>query len=188
MKLLVGLGNPGPEYAWSRHNLGYLVVACLSKRLGIPLTKKHLKANWGQGQVDGEPVVLAQPVTYMNLSGLAVKLLLQRWRLSTSDLIVVHDDLDVPWGRLKLAGRGGAAGHRGILSIIAALETEDFFRVKLGIGRPPPGILTEVFVLSPFLPEERETMAALVDKAAQAVITLVTAGLAAAQNEFHRVP
>ncbi len=188
MKLIVGLGNPGLEYAQSRHNLGYLVIYALGRQLGIALNKQNLKSRWGQGLLAGETVVLAQPLTYMNQSGLAVKLLLNRWRLSSADLAVIHDDLDVPFGRLKLSARGGAGGHRGILSIIAALNSEDFIRVKLGIGRPPPGIPAEDFVLNPFKPEEIETMAELVTRAAQAVITLVTAGLAATQNEFHRQP
>jgi len=186
MKLIVGLGNPGPEYALTRHNLGFLVLSHLGRLLGIPLTKQNLISSWGQGEVNGEPVVLAQPLTYMNNSGSAVKWLLNHWGLPTAALIVIHDDLDVPFGRLKLTAKGGAGGHRGVASIIAALDSDEFYRVKLGLGRPPPGIAPEDFVLSPFSPEEHQHLADLVDRAAQAVIVLTNLGLAAAQARFHR--
>ncbi len=186
MRLIVGLGNPGPQYAWTRHNLGFLVVAALSEDWGIPLKSHKLEAVWGQGRVGAETVVLAQPTTYMNLSGRAVLKLLNYWRLPSSDLIVVHDDLDVPPGRVKLVWDGGAGGHRGVLSVMNALGSAEFYRVKMGIGRPPPEMAAEDFVLLPLQPEELEEVAGLVDLAAQAVKTLVTEGLAAAQNRFHR--
>lgn len=185
MRLIVGLGNPGPEYAWTRHNLGFRVVARLAEQGRIPLKQKRFEALWGRGQLAGEPVVLAQPTTYMNLSGRAVARLLKHLGLSPADLVVIHDDLDVPLGRLKLAEGGRAAGHRGVLSIQDALGTEDFLRVKMGIGRPPPGIFGEEFVLSRFLPEEREEIEALVERAAQAVATLLGEGLEKARNQFH---
>ena len=137
MRLIVGLGNPGREYAWTRHNLGWQVVAYLAEEWRIPLSKKSLESVWGQGRVGGETVILAQPTTFMNLSGQAVSLLLSYFKLSPADLVVVHDDLDVPLWRIKLVERGGAGGHRGMLSIINQLHTEEFLRVKLGIGRPP---------------------------------------------------
>jgi len=185
MRLIVGLGNPGSKYAPTRHNLGFVVVSILAERYGIPLKKMTLSALWGQGRVAGEGVVLAQPTTYMNLSGQAVSRLLQYFKLSPEDLIVIHDDLDVPYGRLKLAQGGGAGGHRGVLSVQDTLDSEDFYRVKLGIGRPPPFMTSEDFVLTAFAREEWETVASLVERAVQAVITLLTTGLAAAQNQFH---
>ena len=139
MRLIVGLGNPGREYAWTRHNLGWQVVAYLSKYWGIPLNKKSLESVWGQGRVGEERVVLAQPTTYMNLSGQAVSLLLSYFKLTPDRLVVIHDDLDLPRWRLKIVERGGAGGHRGVLSIIERLHSEEFLRVKMGIDRPPRG-------------------------------------------------
>ena len=186
--LVVGLGNPGPQYAWTRHNLGFMVVAALAEEWRIPLTRSTLDAAWGQGRVGGETVVLAQPATYMNLSGRAVSRILAYFKLTPEALVVVHDDLDVPLGRLKIVERGGPGGHRGILSIINALDTEEFIRVKLGIGRPPPEFPPENYVLSPFAREEEETAAALVERGAQAVDCLIREGLQAAQNRFHGTP
>ena len=186
--LVVGLGNPGPQYAWTRHNLGFMVVAALAEQWRIPLTRGTLDASWGQGRVGGESVVLAQPATFMNLSGRAVSRLLTYFRLTPDSLVVIHDDLDVPPGRLKIVERGGPGGHRGVLSIINALDTEEFIRVKLGIGRPPPEMPGENFVLSHFPREEEETAAGMVERGAQAVDCLVREGLKAAQNRFHGTP
>lgn len=188
MWLIVGLGNPGPIYDLTRHNLGFRVVELLGGRYQIPLTRASLKARWGQGQVDGTPVVLAQPTTYMNLSGQAVARLLQYFRLSPQQLVVIHDDLDVPFGRLKLVRGGGAGGHRGVKSIQEHLASTDFYRVKLGLGRPPALMNPEAFVLAPFALEEQEAVVGMVERASRAVVTLVTLGLAAAQNQFHRAP
>ncbi|MEW6386070.1 MAG: aminoacyl-tRNA hydrolase [Thermodesulfobacteriota bacterium] len=185
MWLIVGLGNPGAEYVWTRHNLGFQVIAVLGEMWHIALQKRSHEAVWGQGRVQGEGVILAQPMTYMNLSGRAVAQLLRYWRLPVEALVVIHDDLDVPGGRLKIVDRGGAGGHQGVLSIQNALGTEDFLRVKLGVGRPPAGVAPEDFVLSHFPREEAEAITHLVVRAAQAVDTLVREGLAAAQNQFH---
>jgi PTH1 family peptidyl-tRNA hydrolase len=185
VRLIVGLGNPGREYAWTRHNLGFQVVAYLAELWGIPLTRRSHASLWGQGQVGPEAVILAQPTTYMNLSGQAVSRLLSYFKLTPGDLVVIHDDLDVPRWRLKLAERGGPGGHRGILDIIAALHTEEFLRIKLGVGRPAPGMLSERYVLSPFPAEDAENVAQLIERAAQAVDCLMREGLQAAQNRFH---
>lgn len=183
--LIVGLGNPGAQYAATPHNLGFMVVEILAEQEGFPLSKKTHQARWGKGRLAGIPVILAQPATYMNLSGRAVVSLLRYFDLTIANLVVVHDDLDVPGGRVKLAWNGGAGGHRGVLSVAAAVGSPEFYRVKLGIGRPPPGIVPEDFVLRPIPQEEWDAAAALVDRGAQAVVTLITAGLAAAQNQFH---
>jgi PTH1 family peptidyl-tRNA hydrolase len=185
MRLIVGLGNPGREYAWTRHNLGAQVAAHLSELWGIPLTRNSHGALWGQGRAGGEGVILAQPTTYMNLSGQAVSRLMSYFKLTPEDLVIIHDDLDVPPWRLKLTERGGPGGHRGVLDIMATLNTEEFLRVKLGIGRPPPELPAEKYVLSHFPPEEAENVAQLIERAAQAVATLLTEGLAAAKNRFH---
>jgi PTH1 family peptidyl-tRNA hydrolase len=183
--LIMGLGNPGARYAATPHNLGFMVVDLLADRHDIPLAKKSLEAHWGKGRMEGEAVVLAQPQTYMNLSGRAVAQLLRYFDLTPQNLVVVHDDLDVPGGRLKLSLGGGAGGHRGVLSIAEVLKTQEFYRVKMGIGRPPAFMASEDFVLKPFPREDWEAVASLVERAAQAVVALITNGLAAAQNQFH---
>ncbi len=188
MRLLVGLGNPGREYAWTKHNLGFQVVAYLSELWGIPLNRTGHAALWGRGRVGQEAVILAQPTTYMNLSGQAVSRLLAYFKLTPEDLVVIHDDLDVPPWRLKLVERGGPGGHKGVLDIIATLHTEEFLRVKLGIGRPPLRIPTEKYVLSPFPAAEAENVAVFIERAAQAVDCLIREGLKAAQNRFHGEP
>jgi len=185
MRLIVGLGNPGREYAWTRHNLGFQVVAHLSELWGIALTRHSHASVWGQGRVAQQAVILAQPTTYMNLSGQAVSRLMAYFKISPGDLVVIHDDLDVPLWRLKLAERGGAGGHRGVLDISAALHTEEFLRVKLGIGRPPPEMPAEKYVLSHFPAADAEQVASLIERAAQAVDCLIREGLKAAQNRFH---
>jgi PTH1 family peptidyl-tRNA hydrolase len=188
MRLIVGLGNPGREYAWTRHNLGWQVVAYLSELWDIPLPRHSHASSWGQGRVGAEAVILAQPTIYMNLSGQAVSRLMSYFKLTPGDLVVVHDDLDVPLWRLKLSERGGPGGHRGVQDIIATLHTEEFLRVKLGIGRPTPGMPSEKYVLSLFPAEDAENVAVLIERAAQAVVTLIREGLAAAQNRFHGEP
>ncbi len=183
--LIVGLGNPGPRYVFTRHNLGFMVVAALAESWGIPLTRHKLEAVFGQGRAAGRAVVLAQPQTFMNLSGRAVEGLLRYFHLGPRSLVVVHDDLDLPKGRLKLALNGGAGGHKGVLSIANALGTPDFYRVKLGIGRPPAGLPAEAYVLAPLGEEELEGVADLVQRGALAVECLIAHGLSAAQNRFH---
>ena len=162
-----------------------MVVAALAERYDIPLKKKTLQALWGKGQIEREAVVLAQPTTYMNQSGQAVAQLLHYFKLSPAALVVIHDDLDLPAGRLKLSRGGGAGGHRGVQSIQVALEFQEFNRVKMGIGRPPPVMSSENFVLSPIARADWDAMVSLVDWAAQAVVTLITEGLVSAQNRFH---
>jgi len=187
MRLIVGLGNPGREYAWTRHNLGYQVVSHLSDLWGIPLTRHSHASLWGQGRLGTEAVILAQPTTFMNLSGQAVSRLMSYFKLTPGDLVVIHDDLDVPLWRLKLVDHGGPGGHKGLLDIIAVLGTENFLRIKLGVGRPSPGMPAEKYVLSHFPSGDAENVAVLIETAAQAVVTLLAEGLTAAQNRFHRV-
>jgi PTH1 family peptidyl-tRNA hydrolase len=162
-----------------------MVVDVLADHHDIPLAKKTMEAHWGKGRLDGVAVVLAQPQTYMNLSGRAVAQLLRYFDLVPDDLVVIHDDLDVPGGRLKLARGGGAGGHRGVLSIAGALNTQEFYRVKLGVGRPPAFMASEDFVLKPIAREDWEAAATLVERGTQAVVALIKSGLAAAQNQFH---
>ena len=188
MLLIIGLGNPGLQYKHTRHNLGFQVVEELSRRWRIPLRLSGGLARYGRGRLAGLEVALAQPQTYMNLSGRAVAKLLDSLSLEVADILVVHDDMDLPPGRMKFVLRGGAGGHRGISSIIAALGTDAFMRLKLGIGHPPRGEPVEISVLNPWSPEEIEIYHDMLPRAADAVETFVTQGLSRAMSLFHGPP
>lgn len=185
MNLFVGLGNPGFKYKSMRHNIGFQVVDILSERWRLALTQQSCSARWGRGNYHGNKVLLAQPETYMNLSGRAVFRLLSFFDLSTSELLIIHDDLDLPLGRLKFVEKGGAGGHRGIASIISTLHTMEFLRLKVGIGRPQYGEAVEQYVLSPFYPSERDLVAAMAERAADAIETFLLSGLTQAMSLFH---
>lgn len=189
MWLIVGLGNPGQKYRGSRHNLGFEVIDRLAARAGIKVGRKAHQAILGRGRWAGSDVALAKPQTYMNLSGTSVATMLRHWRLKPDRLVVAHDDLDLPVGRLKLTSGGGPGGHKGIRSIIEHVGSPDFARVKLGIGRPTiPRMTVERFVLTRFSPEERPTQDQTVERALEAIERLLTDGLAKAQSEFNRHP
>ncbi|MBN1283255.1 MAG: aminoacyl-tRNA hydrolase [Proteobacteria bacterium] len=185
MKLIAGLGNPGRSYARQRHNAGFLVVDELAKRHGIRLAKRSFGALTGSGVLAGESVLLVKPMQYMNLSGGPVRSLLGYYRLGPDSLIVVHDDLDIEPGRIKLGRGSGHAGHNGVRSIIDELDTCDFLRVRVGVGRPPEDVDGADYVLSPFDKSEKEAVAETVAMAADAVALLVEKGLAAAQQKYH---
>jgi peptidyl-tRNA hydrolase, PTH1 family len=183
--LIIGLGNPGFKYNNMRHNVGFQVVDILSKRWGISLNRQSCSAYWGRGVFQGHEVVLAQPETYMNLSGRAVFRLMSFFETGAGDLLVIHDDIDLPLGRLKFVSKGGAGGHRGIASIINTIHMQEFLRLKVGIDRPQYGETVEHYVLSPFYPVEREMSATMVDRAADAVEVLLLSGLIQAMSLFH---
>ncbi|MBI4328935.1 MAG: aminoacyl-tRNA hydrolase [Chloroflexi bacterium] len=188
--LVVGLGNPGLEYARSRHNVGFRVVEMLSRRHGIPLRTRRGKATIGEGRVgtgeDGRPVLLAKPRTYMNLSGEAVGPLVRNGDIRLSDLLVVCDDLDLPLGKIRLRPGGSAGGHNGLRSIIAALDTPEFPRLRVGIGRPEEAGEEPIeHVLGPFRPEELPVAGAAIERAAQAVLCFLEEGIDQAMNRFN---
>ncbi len=185
MHLFIGLGNPGAKYKKTRHNIGFQVVEALSSRWGISLREHSCSAHWGRGSFAGQQVVLAQPDTFMNLSGRAVFRLMAYFEVSAADLLIIHDDLDLPLGRLKFVGRGGAGGHRGIASIIQTLHTSEFVRLKVGIGRPQLGEPVEQYVLSPFYPGEEALVRVMVARAASAAEAMLLAGLSRAMSLFH---
>lgn len=185
MHLFIGLGNPGLRYKKSRHNIGFQVIELLSSRWGISLNRQSCSARWGQGRFAGQPVVLAQPDTFMNLSGRAVFRLMAYFEASAADLLIIHDDLDLPLGRLKFVARGGAGGHRGIASIIQTLHTTEFVRLKVGIGRPQLGETVEQFVLNPFYACEEEQVQAILARAASAAEAVLLAGLSRAMSLYH---
>lgn len=185
MMIVVGLGNPGRRYAGTRHNVGYEVVHRLAESLGV----RWEDAGWAhtaRGRVKGTTLLLATPVTYMNVSGQAVRDLLRRRRRHAQDLLVAHDDMDVPLGRLRLRPGNGAGGHNGVQSIIEELGTGAFPRLRVGIGRPPAGVDPVEFVLQRFTAEEQPRIDEAVKRAAEAVIVAATQGLPAAMNRYNR--
>ena len=182
----MGLGNPGKRYARGRHNLGYRVVDCLAGEQYIAVTEKKYHSLVVSWQLDGEKVLLVKPQSYMNRSGEAVRSLFRYLPVSTEDLVVVHDDLDLPFGRIRIRAKGGAGGHRGVLSILEALGNEHFFRVRVGIGRPPGGVDPTDYVLSPFSPGETPLVEQAVSRAAEAVQSLLEDGSHQAMEKFNQ--
>jgi PTH1 family peptidyl-tRNA hydrolase len=183
--LVVGLGNPGPRYAGTRHNAGFLVVDLLAERLGGRLKAHKGRADVLEGRFAGVPVVLAEPRSYMNESGGPVGSVARFYKIPIGRVVVVHDDLDLPFGALRLKVGGGDGGHNGLRSVTAALGSKDYVRVRFGIGRPPGRQDPADFVLREFGSAERKELGFLVDRAADAVETLLAEGLDAAQNTYH---
>jgi len=191
LRLIVGLGNPGGRYAATRHNVGWLALDRAAARWAVHIeatAPARLSARWGRGQVKSAEVALATPLAWMNQTGPAVKALLEEWALTPQDLIVVHDDLDLDLGRLRIKSGGGAGGHNGILSILTALDTNEFCRLKIGIGRPAPGEEAADYVLAPFTREEAAVLDEVLDQGVLALESLVTEGVAMAMNRFNVRP
>ena len=186
MKVVVGLGNPGKKYAHTRHNLGFLVVDRIAAENRVTVKRKKQDSLIGEWQTNGERVLLVKPQTFMNHSGEAARQLLRLFPFTVKDLIVIHDDLDLPFGRIRIRPRGGAGGHRGMVSILEALGEEGFFRVRVGIGRPPTGVDPTDYVLEPFSREERAHLDQLVSRAAEAVGCLLEQGPQRAMEIFNR--
>ena len=183
--VIVGLGNPGAAYARHRHNLGFMVVDALAAEARGLWRKDRQKAKICEISIEDKEATLIKPQTYMNLSGVAVAPLLKRFRSSPAQMVVIHDDLDLSPGSVRIKFGGGDGGHRGIRSIADSLGTKDFARVRLGIGRPPAGIDPEEFVLSPFDLETEEGVRELVSTGSRAVKLIVTLGLEPARNLIH---
>jgi len=180
MFLVVGLGNPGPDYAFNRHNVGQMVIDVLAKRAGQTLSKH--KAN---ALVSGGKTVLAKPLSYMNTSGGPVANLAKFYGVEPKDIIVIHDELDIPAGEIRIKFGGGHAGHNGLRDIIAALGTNDFIRIRVGIGRPPGTMATADYVLRNFSSTEKKELPTTLELAADAVEDTISLGLTAAQQRFH---
>ena len=185
--LVVGLGNPGVDYAGNRHNVGQMVLAELAYRVSARFTNHKAGAVVAEGRAmpGGPRLVLAKPIRFMNVSGGPVVRLLQYFSLDASRLIVVHDELDVPFDALKLKQGGGHGGHNGVRDVIAAIGTGDFIRVRVGIGRPPGRQPAADFVLHDFAASERRVLPTFVANAADAVEMIASEGLVAAQQKFH---
>jgi peptidyl-tRNA hydrolase, PTH1 family len=184
LRLIVGLGNPGEHYAHTRHNVGVMVLERAAARWKAKLSTTG-RARQGWGRVGAVDVILAEPLAWMNQNGPVVKVLLDECGLSPHELIVVHDDVDLPVGRLRIRRNGGSGGHNGILSLLTTLDTNQFCRLKVGIGRPAPGEETADYVLSPFTPEEMIIIESALDRGALALECLLLEGVEVAMNRFH---
>ncbi|MBI2954162.1 MAG: aminoacyl-tRNA hydrolase [Chloroflexi bacterium] len=187
MKIVVGLGNPGKQYARNRHNVGFACVDLLASRHGLTSSQRRFKALVAEGQIAGQRVLLAKPQTFMNLSGEAVKSILGWYKLSPEDLLVIYDDMDLPLGRIRVRERGSAGGHRGVQSIIDHLKTAEFPRLRIGIARPDDREAKE-HVLADFTSAERPLIAETLGKAADAVEMILAKGIVAAMNVYNREP
>jgi PTH1 family peptidyl-tRNA hydrolase len=183
--IFAGLGNPGTPYLKTRHNAGAEVVEELAIKHRIPLDRSKYRSLVGQGNISGRSCLLALPQTYMNLSGQAVKRMLTYTGTPPVRLVVIHDDLDLPLGRIRMRAGGGAGGHRGIGSVIASLQTGDFLRLKIGIGRPPAAQTAEDFVLRRFNREERSLFLHTRERAVEALESLVADGLEKTMSLFN---
>jgi PTH1 family peptidyl-tRNA hydrolase len=186
MFLVAGLGNPGEQYAATPHNLGFLVVERLAARHSIRLTRKECQSLLGQGNIGGKTVLLAQPQTFMNLSGFALKPLMEKNEVPTSELLLVYDDLDLPWGSLRVRPKGSSAGHNGVTDVIAKIGSQDFPRIRLGVhpGHPLPS--GKDYLLSRFTRQQNETLDAFIDLAADATESVISEGVEKSMTRFNR--
>ncbi|MEV3962729.1 aminoacyl-tRNA hydrolase [Nocardia sp. NPDC050193] len=184
--LVVGLGNPGSAYERTRHNVGFLVADSLAQRVGGRFTAhKKSGADLLQARLDGRQVLIAKPRSYMNLSGRPVAALARFFSVPPTEVVVIHDELDIPFGEIRLKRGGGEGGHNGLRSVSGALTSKDYLRTRIGIGRPPGRQDPADYVLKPFSSVERKELPTVVEQAADAVELLLRVGLEAAQNQLH---
>ena len=183
--LVAGLGNPGQQYAANRHNAGFMVADELAARIGASFKRHRSRALIAEGRLGGVPVTLAKPTGFMNLSGGPVASLGGFYKIPPGRVVVVHDELDIPFEVIRIKLGGGDNGHNGLRSVTAALGTREYYRVRLGIGRPPGRMDPADFVLRDFSAAERTILPGLIGRGADAVATLIDDGLAVAQNTFH---
>lgn len=188
MKVIVGLGNPGRRYANTRHNVGFWVIDCLSDQWRIPVKKEKWKAEVGEGQINGENVLLVKPQTYMNRSGESVQEICRFFQLDLDHLLVIYDDLDLPVGRIRLRAKGSSGGHNGMKSIFAHLKTEKIKRIKIGIGHPEGNADIADYVLSPFPKQELPFIEEAVERSAQAVEDWLRFDFQHAMNQYNQKP
>jgi PTH1 family peptidyl-tRNA hydrolase len=185
--LIAGLGNPGLRYKETRHNVGFQVVRAFGKQLGVELSGRRFQSKNVLTEVRRQKVLLLCPQTFMNLSGISLRACVDYFKIDPADMLVIHDDLDLPVGRIKAVGNGGAGGHKGILSIVQHLGTHEFARLKIGIGRPRYRELIEDFVLNPFYSEERETIAQVIESAVEAVTFFLWHGIDKTMGQFNHL-
>ena len=185
MKIIAGLGNPGAEYAHTKHNVGFMLVDVLAEKLGAASWKEDFFSALTEVRIGGEKVFLVKPLTYMNNSGEALGPMLSYYKMDVDDLVVVHDDMDIPAGMVRIRRKGSSGGHNGIKSIIAHVGGEDFARVRIGIGRPPAGWTVIHHVLAPFSTEDAPKIRAAIDYLLPAVESIVTDGVDFAMNRYN---
>jgi len=185
MKIIAGLGNPGPKYDGTRHNIGFAVADALAEKGGVRVSKNMFGAVTGVVRLAGDDAILVKPQTYMNLSGTAVAPIMRYFKAGPSDLIVIHDDLDLPFGGLRIRKTGGDGGHNGVSSVIREIDTANFIRLKVGVGRPAPGINPADHVLSVFMPEELRELQKIISDAVEAVLCIVSEGPDRAMNRIN---
>ena len=187
--LIVGLGNPGPEYASHRHNIGFQIVQALADAHNLSFARhKQAKARVAEGRIGARPVLLAKPQTFMNLSGKTVGRLSREREIPPERILVIHDDLDLPLGRLRIRPSGGSGGHNGLRSIIDSLNSQDFARLRVGIDRPTGSLDPADYVLEPFGSEEQALVTSTLDRAVEAVESWLADGIVAAMDRFNRPP
>ena len=191
MKLIIGLGNPGRSYSKNRHNIGFICLNHFARQQGIHFDKKQAKARTGTGNIDGIKAVLAKPQTYMNMSGQSASRLVNKFKVALGDLIVIHDDLDLPLGKLRIRQGGSSGGHKGVESIISELGSQDFIRIRVGIDRPNEKV-TEIseadiieYVLNDFTTDEKQIINQIKAILSEAILCLLTEGLEAAMNKYN---
>ena len=185
MKFIIGLGNPGKDYAGTRHNIGFEVIDKLSADLSIDINRAKHRAHFGEGFLGAQKIMLVKPNTYMNLSGECVRDILRFYKRTPSDIIVIYDDCDLPLGQIRIRERGSSGSHNGMKSIIYQLETDEFVRVRVGIGEKPPRMELARYVLSRFAKHEAEDAAAGAEKAADAAVAILKDGAISAMNNFN---
>lgn len=186
MKLIVGLGNPGIRYETTKHNVGFMVADLVGDQLEAEFRPSKHGALVAEASYQGDKLLIAKPLTYMNLSGGAVASLVQWYKISTEDIIIVYDDMDLPVGRLRIRGKGSAGGQKGMASIIQALGTDSLLRIRIGIGRPPEGWDAADYVLAPFTDEQWTVMEEVLPQAAKAALALTCEELDQVMNKYNR--
>ena len=186
MRLIVGLGNPGAQYENTRHNAGFMVLDKLGAEFGISIKKKKFEVHYGRGAIKDHAVMLAKPMAFMNRSGEPVQKLAAYFKIPSRELIVVHDDIDLAFGRLKIREKGGHGGHKGLKSIIHAVGEDAFVRLRIGIGRSEMGNSVSDHVLGRFYDDEAKLLDAIINRARDAVITILTEGTKAGMNQFNQ--
>jgi len=185
MKLIVGLGNPGDRYKFSRHNMGFLVLNEVAEKYEISLRRKKFDADMGEGIIAGMPVVLAKPRTFMNLSGVSVGQIVSFFKMDIKDVVVIHDDLDLVFGSIRVKEGGGHGGHKGLTSVIDRLGGREFIRVRIGIGKPALKAMVEDYVLSPFSRDEIEVLPDILHRGVGAVSEILNSGVQMAMCRFN---
>jgi PTH1 family peptidyl-tRNA hydrolase len=184
--LIVGLGNPGIQYEQTRHNAGFMVVDKLAGDFGIALSKNKYDVRYGRGVIEGHEVLLAKPMAFMNLSGPPVQKLAAYFRIPSGDMLIIHDDIDLAFGRLQIKEKGGHGGHKGLKSIINAVGEDEFVRLRIGVGRSEMGSSVSDHVLGPFYDDESKLLDSMLNRARDAVVTILTEGSKLGMNRFNK--